>query len=416
MSDRRDPRDSRLPTESATLTDFRSLHHKLERALSEIARADDVEQTLERILETLQSGFSAELGFTGGRIYRREDDGYSLCCGFGSSRGAKIGLRVPPDYPPHLKTLEEGLLIMRKGDPGLDQAFEHSIGVDSSFAAIVVGKEKKYIIAFSIDGEVQEERVLYSLTAVRHVINLKLDQVEFTGQLEESRAVQESMLPSASPGFPGFDIDGRSRPAKRVGGDLFDFLSISEDVLGLAIVDASGHGLPSALIARDVITGLRTLAGDERDVADTVRRLNQVIHRAALSRMFVSLFYVRLGRNGELVYCNAGHNAPLLHRGGACRELKPGGPVLGPIPHASYRIGTECLAQGERLVLFTDGVVERENGAGESFGTGRLCQLMESMGEAGAAAISKAIFAAVDLHAAGAPQHDDMTAVVVVRS
>jgi len=92
---------------------------------------------------------------------------------------------------------------MRVDERGIDPEFEQAIGVRSTFAAIAVGDGPSHVIAFSIDGQVDDERVLYSLTAVRHVVNLKLEQLGVTRMLEESRLIQESMLPSGPPPFPG---------------------------------------------------------------------------------------------------------------------------------------------------------------------------------------------------------------------
>jgi sigma-B regulation protein RsbU (phosphoserine phosphatase) len=394
---------------------FKALYRKLEGALAEIERSQNVSETLERILEAVVAGFRDELGVEGGRVYRREEDDYVLCCGFGASRSIPAGVRVPPHYPPHLRTLDEGLLIMRRGEPGYDEAFERSVGVDSTFAAITVGKDNRYVVAFSIVGVVQEERLLYSLTAVRHVINLKLEHQEFTGMLEQAREIQESMLPGEPPDFPGYEIAGRTRPAESVSGDLYDYLPVSKRVFGVAIVDASGHGVPAALMARDAITGLRTLAAESLAPSATIERLNRVVHRAALASKFVSLFYARLTPDGGMTYCNAGQNPPLLLRANKVRELMSGGPVLGPIPTARYQEAEQYMDAGDFLVMYTDGIVERANPNGEPFGTERLLAIARANAGASAENIAEAIFAATDAHAAGVAQRDDMTVVVVRR-
>jgi len=396
-----------------TAPDFKVLYRNLESALAEIERTDNVAETLELLLDALVTRSGKELGLKGGRVYKREEEDYLLCCSFGTTGDAPVGVRLPPDYPPHLKTLEDGLLIMHPGEPGYDEIFERSVGVEATFAAIAAGKGNRFVIGFSIDGDVQEERLVYSLSAVRHVINLKLEQQEFTGMLEQARAIQESMLPDSCPCFPGYDLAGRARPAERVGGDLFDYLRVSSDVLGVAIADASGHGVPAALMARDVITGLRTLAGEDAEIGETVQRLNRVIHQAALSSKFVSLFYGRFSTDGDLAYCNAGHNSPLLMRSGSCSELTPGGPVLGPIPGARYEHGNEHLETGDTVVMFTDGVVERENHSGEPFGTDRLRRLLDAGYEKSAERLVEQICASVDSHARELPPSDDMTVVVI---
>jgi len=394
---------------------FKALTRQLEAALADIVRIDDVSTMLETSLEHLLTRFAGELGFEGGRIYRREGDDFHLCCGFGKSRGAPLGLKVPRDYPPHVRTLADGLVIMGRDEPGFDPEFERVIGVGSTFAAIAVGRDATHVIAFSIKGAVKEEQLLYSLTAVRHVINLKLEQLRVRGIIEESRMVQESILPAAAPHFAGYDIDGRSRPAEIVCGDLYDYLPLSDHLLGIAIADSSGHGLPAALLARDVITGLRMGAAATTAIAPVMERLNRVIHRAALSSKFVSLFYGQLDREGRLTYSNAGHNPPLLRRAGTFIELDHGGTVLGPIPGARYETAAVELATGDALILYTDGIIERENTQNEPYGERRFRRLLAGLAGASATETVAAVLADVDDHGRGVTALDDMTVLVVRR-
>ncbi|UCF68198.1 MAG: PP2C family protein-serine/threonine phosphatase [Acidobacteriota bacterium] len=392
---------------------FRALHRKLEDALATIEQSENVSETLENILDESLRAFHDELGFDGGRIYKREGDDFYLCCGFGKSRQAPVGLRVPRDYVPHRRTLAEGVLVMRSDEPGIDHAFERRIGVESTFAAIAVGAGHSHVIAFSVRGEVREEQILYSLSAMRHVINLKLQQQRVSTMLDEARAIQESLLPTAAPSFAGFELEGRARPTEIVGGDLFDYLPLPGQRLGVAIADATGHGLPSALLARDVITGLRMGASEPLTIERLMERLNEVIHRAALASTFISLFYGELSQDGTVRYCNAGHHAPLLLRSGSFLELDRGGMVLGPIPGSRFESGRVRLVSGDLLLMYTDGLLERENDLGDPFGATRLKQLLLGGPQRTAPETIESVFGAIDEHARGAAQGDDMTIVVV---
>lgn len=403
------------PLEFRLGTDFKVLCRKLREALGQIERLGDLSTLVERSLECLLDRFEDELGFEGGRVYKRDGDDFHLCCGFGKSRGAPVGLRVPRDYPPHLRCISEGLVLMDRREPGIDTSFEDAIGASSTFAAIAIGDGPSHVIAFSIKGRVREEQVLFSLTAVRHALNLKLDQLRFRGILEESRTIQESMLPASAPRFEGYEIDGRTLPADMVSGDLFDYLPLSEHTLGLAIADSSGHGLPAALLARDVVTGLRMTVGGDTRLAPTVERLNRIVHRAALSSKFVSLFYGQLHRDGTLEYCNAGHNPPLLVHGRSFRELGRGGSVLGPIPAARYETARVRFAPGDLLVMYTDGVVERDGPDLEPFGLERLRDLVARTAGTDCRRTVDAILSAASEHGRGTPLRDDMTVVAVRR-
>jgi sigma-B regulation protein RsbU (phosphoserine phosphatase) len=411
------PTASAAPREASRPFDFRALRRKLEEALGGIERASTPEATLEALLTGLLDRFQHELGFEGGRIYRREGDHFYLDRGFGRSREAPVGLKVPPDYPPHVRTLEEGVVLMRRGDEGWDEGFERAIGVSDTFAAISVGEGPSHVVAFSIAGAPAEERVLVALTAVRHVVNLKLEQQRVAGMLEQSRLIQESILPAAPPVFPGFEIAGRSRPADWVGGDVYDWLPRPDGRLGVAIADASGHGLSAALLARDVVTGLRMGVRGTSALALLIGRLNQVVHRASLASTFISLFYAELGPDGELEFCNAGHNPPFLTRRGACEELVAGGTVLGPLPGARFESARARLDPGEMLVLYTDGVVEREGSGRGLFGERRLQAVILEQLAAGASAEGavEAILAAITAYGGGLPARDDATVVVVRR-
>jgi phosphoserine phosphatase RsbU/P len=401
--------------ESPHASDFKALYRKLERTLDNIERVEESTELLETIVEILVRDFGDDLGFEMGRLYRLEGLDYFLCCAHGGSRTAPIGFRVPRDYPPHVRTLAEGLLIMRRGDPGYNDQLEWAIGVTDTFAAIAIGPGNSHVIAFSVNGDIQEEQILYSLSAVRHVINLKLQKRKLAGIIEEARIIQESLFPASSPEFPGYEIHGHSRPAEVVGGDLYDYLPRPDRLLGVAIADASGHGLPAALLARDVITGLRMGMNEKSKVTRTVERLNRVIHRAALSSKFISLFYGEFGPGGALLYCNAGHNPPLLQRGTTLRTLERGGLILGPNPAAHYRQGRARLDTGDAVVLYTDGLVELANPQGKPYGLARLKRLLRELQTTTARERVEAILADADRYAGGVPLMDDMTVVVVRR-
>lgn len=396
-------------------SDFKALYRKLERTLDSIERVEESTAILETVLQILVRDFRDDLGFEMGRLYRREGLDYFLCCAFGGSHPVPIGFQVPRDYPPHLRTLAEGLLIMRRGDPGYSDQIEWALGVTDTFAAIAIGPGNTHVIAFSVDGEILEEQILYSLSAVRHVINLKLQRWKLAGIIEEARIIQESLLPSSSPQFPGYEVHGHSRPAEIVGGDLYDYLPRPDRLLGVAIADASGHGLPAALLARDVITGLRMCMDEKSKVTRTVERLNRVIHRAALSSKFISLFYGEFGPGGALTYCNAGHNPPLLQRGTTLRPLEKGGLILGPNPAARYTQGRAHLDAGDAVVLYTDGLVELTNPQGKQYGLARLKRLLRGLQTIGARERVEAILTDADRYAGGIAPMDDMTVVVVRR-
>jgi sigma-B regulation protein RsbU (phosphoserine phosphatase) len=192
-------------------------------------------------------------------------------------------------------------------------------------------------------------------------------------------------------------------------------------MLGLSIGDASGHGLPAALLVRDVVTGMRMGIEKELKVAHVFEKLNRVIHRSRLSSRFVSVFYGELERDGNFVYVNAGHQPPILF----FRHLRPGQPgeleltiggtVIGPLPEARFRRGFARIHPGEVLLLLTDGIIERRDKAGEFFGLDRVRAIAREMQAQPAQAILDRLFAAALAWGEGRPWEDDATIVVLRR-
>ena len=180
---------------------------------------------------------------------------------------------------------------------------------------------------------------------------------------------------------------------------------------GWWLLGALRHGLPAALLARDVITGLRMATEGVFEITRVVEGVNRLIHRAALSSKFVTMFLGVLEPDGVLAYCNAGHNPPLLLRGGTFEELDRGGTVLGPLGSARFQRAEVRLGPGDTLALFTDGLVERAGPGGEAYGTDRLRRLL--LQGLSAAASVDAIFADCDAFGGGAPLEDDVTVIVV---
>lgn len=397
------------------MIDYRQTYRALERALTSIERAADDTSTLAGIIDAIILGPGPSLGLTGARMYRHlpEQGVYVMEIAVGEPYGLVPGFTVPEDYAPIQRVRDEGLVAIGADDPGFDPSIEGQVGVQQ-FAAIAVGENDPHVIAFTIDSAVDPTHVVYLLGTLRHVINLRLLQRHLVSDVEEARRIQMSLLPERAPQFVDFDIAGRSVPAARVGGDLFDFLELSPTNLGVAVVDSSGHGLPAALMARDAITGLRVVLDVQYRLSRAIEKVNRVVARSGLTSRFITLFYAEFESNGNLVYCNAGHPPALLLRGGQIKELIHGGIVLGPDPKASYERGFEQFTAGSVLLIYTDGITEAANARGVQFGLARLSRLLKQCQEASAQGIVDAIFDAVRRHAPG-PAADDQTVVVVRR-
>lgn len=393
---------------------YKNLFRKLERTLGRIEGSSDQLATTAEILRRLVDDFRDDLGLVGGRIYARQDDAYVLEREYPEGR-ARLGFRIPSAYPVIQELAVQGFVYRRVDDPDVDREIEGALGVEV-FAAIMVGDDNDQIIAFSLADDADASHVVHTLNTVRHAINLKLRHEFLQDRVLEAREIQLSLLPPNHKVFGDFDIYAQTWPAEEVGGDLYDYLPISRRALGLVVADASGHGLPAALQARDAIIGLRMGVAESLRITATLDKLNKVIHRSALASKFISLFYGELETNGTFVFCNAGHPPALVWDGAALVELNRGGMVLGPNPEAAYERHYTSLAPGTVFLAYTDGITEAEDAGGESFGVDRLRRILRGREWTSAKDLVESVFEAVQAYTRKEHPDDDQTVLAVVRA
>ena len=390
--------------------DYKRLLAKVEQTLEQIETSDQPRMNLEQFGETIAANFRDELGITGGRVYeQRGDDTYELVGRFGVSHDGALGITVPKEYKPIELVVENGIVVMGPSDPGFDPVLEQRIGANR-FAAIAVGDED-YILSFNVAPEQSREDILFSLNLVRYAINQKLRAKRYESLIVEAQRIQQSILPQRIPQYAGYDIWGRTVPAEIVSGDFYDFIPVSENILGLAIADGSGHGLPAALVVRDIYMGLRMATDRDFKIIRTVEKLNHIIHRSRLTTKFVSLFYGELETGGILIYTNAGHNAPFILRGTQVEYLKPTGPVLGPNPQATYVRGFARLQPGDLLCMYSDGIIEAHDRKDREFSTERLLAVVRQNRSRSAQEIGQEVLNRVARW--GRKGEDDRTVVIV---
>lgn len=268
---------------------------------------------------------------------------------------------------------------------------------------------------FSIGDEIAHEELDFTLNAVRAALDARLGDERVQGHLRQAMEIQQSLLMDEPPRLAGYELACRSIPAEEVGGDFYDFASFNGHSIGLAIGDASGKGLPAALLVRDVVTGLRMGLEKNLKMTHVFSKLNSVIHRSNLSSRFISVFYAELDREGDLIYVNAGHPAPLVFSGDTVVPLDRGGAIVGPLPETRYRRGYTYLEPAAVLVACTDGILERRNSAGEFFGEEGVMRVVKANMSASAGEILAAVYSAAEAFGEGGAWQDDATVVVVKR-
>jgi sigma-B regulation protein RsbU (phosphoserine phosphatase) len=214
---------------------------------------------------------------------------------------------------------------------------------------------------------------------------------------------------------PGLDYAGKCRPAQGVGGDYYDFLELPAGQFGIAIGDVSGKGIPAALLMASLQASLRGQTIDGRtDLANLMGNLNRLIFATTPSNRYATFFYGQYDpASRNFVYVNGGHNPPMVFRGNDVLRLEEGGPVVGLFRPAKYEQASVTLARGDILVLYTDGISEAMNAADEEWDEPRLMETVKACGALPAAEMIDRLIAAADTFVAGAPQHDDMTIMVV---
>ncbi len=261
------------------------------------------------------------------------------------------------------------------------------------------------------------------------------DELIFLNRIQEemmvARRIQKQFLPKRLPQIEGWQLAAFNRGAQAVGGDFFDCIELPGNRLGLVVADACGKGVPAALFVALTRSLLRAASQAPWVIQGSLKTPSSDVLTAALwftndyiarehaeSNMFITLFYGVLDpRTGCLSYVNAGHNPPLVlsARGEKVCELQSYNLPIGIIETESYETTEVTLTEGDILVAFSDGITEAMNGAGEPFDDPRLLRELQKHIDLPAADLIRAIEQAVDDYAAGAPQADDMTLLVMKR-
>ena len=192
-------------------------------------------------------------------------------------------------------------------------------------------------------------------------------------ELSVARRIQQASLPKALPVLEGWEIAPHYRPAREVGGDFYDVLELEDGQFGLVVGDATGKGVPAALVMATTCGMLRAAANSSKSPGEVLARVNEALSARIPPSMFVTCFYAVLDPvSGRLLYANAGHDLPYLRRGSDAEELRARGMPLGLMPGMSYEEGDNYLREGDSVLFYSDGLVEARNPHREMFGFPRL--------------------------------------------
>lgn len=229
--------------------------------------------------------------------------------------------------------------------------------------------------------------------------------------------IQSALLPKTSITKGFVDAAAATIPCRSIGGDFFDYADHASGGFAFTLGDVAGKGPPAALLSA-LLQGMFSIEGQGADAPSlVVSRINGALFRRGIESRFATLFFGVVGTDGTLMYCNAGHNPPFVISGNTAIRLEDGGPVVGLLPGVPYGQGKVQLQPGDRIVIFSDGVSEAMNGAGDEFGDERLLAAIHAAHatneEVDAPRLVDDVIAAVRVFTAGAAQSDDITAMVV---
>ncbi len=261
---------------------------------------------------------------------------------------------------------------------------------------------------------VLSNQMVSALTNARLYVE-SLERTRLQEEINMARQIQLDLLPSNPPTLDCSTICAHSTPSRTVGGDFYDFIKIDGDRLGVVIADASGKGMPAALMIAQTQAMIRSEVNNGTPIASMLKNVNQQLAATTSAEKYVTLFYGELDtRRGTFHYANAGHNYPILARSdGTIELLKTGGLIIGALPHMEYEEDTVILGPDDMLVLFTDGLSEAMNESEVEYGEDRLRELVCSHRNEKAHEIMETVLKDVRSHDPTSPPRDDTTIVAL---
>jgi serine phosphatase RsbU (regulator of sigma subunit)/pSer/pThr/pTyr-binding forkhead associated (FHA) protein len=242
-----------------------------------------------------------------------------------------------------------------------------------------------------------------------------MEKARLEQEMRIAAEIQQALLPKMLRAGTFFKAAAASLPCRSIGGDFYDYVDLPAGALGFALGDVAGKGPPAALLSAMMQGIFSAQASTSDSPSQTISRVNLALYRRGIESRFVTLMYGAIRPDGRLTYCNAGHNPPLVisRTGQTVRRLECGGPIVGLFEAARFDEETVELSPGDWLIVFSDGVSEAMSASGDEYGEGRILTVVEKHKEVEPKQLLEALFADVREFARGAPQSDDITAMVL---
>ncbi|MEO8129708.1 MAG: SpoIIE family protein phosphatase [Bryobacteraceae bacterium] len=330
---------------------------------------------------------------------------------------------------------EKASLLVQDAQFDADLAGRHSIVMQGmrSILAVPLQTRDRVIGLIYVDTQnlirpfTQED--LNLLTVMANVAAIRIEQARFAEieqnerifarELAQAAEIQRGLLPATSPQVAGVDVDGRNLPCHGVGGDYYDYFPYPDGRIGLVVADVAGKGMPAAMMMSNMQAHMQVYTETFREPAEVVARLNKSLAARCPGNRFITFFLGLLDpATGEMTYCNAGHNPPILVRkDGTSEQLAGGGMILGIFGSAEYENHKVTLQEGDLLALFSDGITEAcQPTLEEEFGEERLTKLLVENLTAPSSVVIEKVMERLNAWGAGESFADDVTLVVVRRT
>ena len=395
------------------MIDPKTFYRKLDFLLNKIGNEKSGKDFLFLIVKELEDTFGKDLHLHQGRIYEENEDEYILISSPDYIHKSQVKPQIPITSPAIQNLITNKTYIFDDYKFSRDVTLEGMSDYSVPVGILVHSLEYHWIFLFELKSGWVREEIEFCLNAVRTALNHRLYAESIKNEMIQANLIQKSLLPDVKPEIKGFQIADLYQPAEIVGGDLYDYYRFDGEGFGVCIGDASGHGMPAALLVRDVVTGLRMGIEEGKRIIYTFKKLNRVIHRSIYSTRFISLFYCEMDRNGHMHYVNAGHPSPLLFSGEEVHELEPTGMIFGALTDIDIYQNYTKMETNSVLVLYTDAIIERKDGNGHNFGIKRLKSLIKQNQSKSANDILEIIVNEVNEFGKSKKWEDDATLIVI---
>jgi len=390
-----------------------SFFRDLDSLLAKIIKTDNQDIDLTTILTYIEKELNHKLQIEADCLYEKRGAEFTRIYSSGSIQWNNP---VPYDSIAVKRIREHGSFIYN--DLELRKQFLLSQDVMTTVPAaisLINHDDRQWIMVFAMKNDWRREEITLFLNAVRTTIHYRLFSETLGSEFKKAVQIQRSLLPQKAPKINGYQISGRSVAADLVGGDFYEYFKFDEGNFGMAIGDVSGHGLAAALSVRDAVIGLHMGLASEHKTVPIIKKLNSVLYNKKYESNYISLFLGEIETDGHLFYVNAGHPCPFIVTESEIIDLKPSGIVLGYLDNIDLHRLHYHLEPKSILVLYTDGLTERENINGDHFDLRLLKNLVFENQHCNSAELVDLIFKDVYAFGDNTKWTDDATIVIVKR-